>query len=81
MELIDSSADGPANAFVGRPGPTWIAENTSVRLRCPSARSIHPVRIDELGAARSISSIALKCERLAVGWPTACTAPNDPLFQ
>ena len=33
------------------------------------------------GAARSISSIASKCERFGCAIPTACTTPNVPASQ
>ena len=42
--------------------------------RVPSSRSIQPVRSPEPGAARSISSIAAKWERLGSDIPTAWTA-------
>ena len=37
----------------------------------PTMRLIHPVRRDEPGAARSIWSIASKCDRVGSAWPTA----------
>jgi hypothetical protein len=44
-------------------------------------RSSQPVRIVVPAAARSISSIAAKCERDGFGWPTAVTAASCPPVQ
>ncbi len=60
------------------PLPTCIAWKTVPSLRRPITRSIHPVRSDVPGAARSISSIAEKCERFGSDIPTACTKPSNP---
>ena len=44
-------------------------------------RSSQPVRTLEPGAARSISSMAWKCDRVGAGWPAACTTPKVPASQ
>jgi hypothetical protein len=43
-------------------------------------RSSQPLRTEVPAAARSISSIAAKWERVGFGWPTAWTAPRVPFF-
>ena len=64
--------------------PTADLHALERRARCPrrpSTRSIQPVRSEVPGAARSISSIASKCERFGSAMPTACTTPNVPASQ
>ena len=73
-----SSGDGPRKADAGRLLPICTAWNADPASRSPSVRSSHPVRSDDPGAARSISSIASKCERVWFAMPTAWTAPNVP---
>jgi hypothetical protein len=46
----------------------------------PSIRSSQPVRRAVPAAARSISSMAAKCERVGLGWPTDWTAARWPAF-
>ena len=58
--------------------PTWVAWNAVPTSRRPSTRSSQPVRSGDPGAARSISSIAEKCERLGSAIPTAWIMPRSP---
>ena len=73
---IASSGLGPRNAEAAEFEPIWVAWNAVPGSRRPSTRSIQPVRSELPGAARSISSIASKCERFGSSMPTACTTPN-----
>ena len=64
-------------------GPRWLRGGLVVPIAtpakgpgvvvAPTIRSSHPVRSDEPGAARSISSMSVKWERVGFGCPTACT--------
>ena len=47
-----------------RTGPGWCG---------PTMRSSQPVRSEDPGRPRSISSMSVKCERVGLGWPTAWT--------
>ncbi len=73
-----SSGDGPRKADAGRPLPICTAWNAVPASRSPRVRSSQPERTDDPGAARSISSIASKCDRVGFAMPTAWTAPNVP---
>ena len=55
-----------------------VAANGPGVVVAPTIRSSQPVRSDEPGAARSISSMSVKCERVGLGWPTACTIASLP---
>ncbi len=69
---------GPVIDRGSAPEPTCVAVNadeTPVRSR---TRSSHPVRRLEPGAARSSSSWAEKCERVASGVPTSWTSAIWP---
>jgi hypothetical protein len=70
------SGDGPESARVTLVLPTDTPVHGLVGLVRPSMRSSQPVRMLVPAAARSISSIAAKCERLGFGWPTAVTAAS-----
>ncbi len=53
--------------------PTAVAAKGPGVVVAPTIRSSQPVRSDEPGAARSISSMSVKCDRVGLGWPRACT--------
>ncbi len=78
IDHIASSGAGPRKALAAVFEPSCVAWNGSPSGRRPRTRSSHPVLSDEPGAARSISSIAEKCERLGSAMPTACTTPKSP---
>ena len=58
--------------------PDRVSENGVPLPVAPAIRSIQPVRTDEPGAARSISSIASKCDMVGSSCPTACTSASWP---
>ena len=78
MFHIASSGAGPRNAEAALFEPSCVAWNGDSVSRRPSTRSSQPVRSDVPGAARSISSIAEKCDRFGASMPTACTMPSVP---
>ena len=67
-----------------RPGelldPIVVAANGPGVVVAPTMRSSQPVRNEEPGAARSISSMSVKCDRVGLGWPTACTIASLPAW-
>ena len=75
--MIDGA--GPRNDE----GAVDVVSDDAAKVRAasrsrPTIRLIQPVRSDEPGAARSIWSIASKCERVGSAWPTAWTTPKRP---
>ena len=78
IEFIANLALGPSIDAGRLPEPIWVSVNLPGLPNAPSVRSIQPVRSDVVGAARSISAIASKCERVGLIWPTACTAAMLP---
>jgi hypothetical protein len=81
MAAIDTSGAGPASRRAGLACPSETPASGPVAPAPPSIRSSQPVRIEVPGAAFSIASIAAKCERVGLTWPTACTAARCPACQ
>ncbi len=78
---VASVGDDPA-IIVGVSGELrWTASVGPTMPPAPIIRLTQPRRSLEPGLESSISSIALKCERLGTSRPTACTAAIFRAFQ
>ena len=75
---IASSTVGPISDRGALVDAREVAANGPGVVVAPTMRSSHPVRTDDPGAARSISSMSVKCDRVGFGWPTACTMASRP---
>ena len=64
IERTTLSVTGPMKDDGALLEPIWATSRASVVPRAPARRSIQPVRSPEPGAARSISAIASKWERV-----------------
>ena len=78
---VATVAAGPLMAAEDMLLPSFTPSTGVWLLDMPTIRLIHPVRSLPPGAASSMVSMAEKCDRLATGNPTACTAASSPEAQ
>jgi hypothetical protein len=67
---ISSSGDGPTSDIGAASMPIPTVAYDDPAPVAPLSRSSQPVRTLDPGAARSIASMAWKCERVGSGCPT-----------